>query len=57
LATGGAHPRAIGSPETVASTLHKFIDEAGIDDFNLSYAVSPGNFEEMNKYLWPELRK
>jgi FMN-dependent oxidoreductase (nitrilotriacetate monooxygenase family) len=57
LAIGGAHPRAIGSPKTVADTLQKFIDDAGIDGFNLSYAVSPGNFEDMVKYLWPELRK
>jgi alkanesulfonate monooxygenase SsuD/methylene tetrahydromethanopterin reductase-like flavin-dependent oxidoreductase (luciferase family) len=57
LANGGAHPRAIGSPQTAADTLQKFINEAGIDGFNLSYAISPGNFEDMIKYLWPELRK
>jgi FMN-dependent oxidoreductase (nitrilotriacetate monooxygenase family) len=57
LAMGRAHPRAIGSPQTVADTLQKCIDDAGIDGFNLSYAISPGNFEDMIKYLWPELRK
>ncbi|TVY57610.1 Dimethyl-sulfide monooxygenase [Lachnellula cervina] len=57
LAIGGAHPRAIGSPQTVADILQKWIDVAGVDGFNLSYAISPGGFEDMIKYLWPELRK
>ncbi|TVY30906.1 Dimethyl-sulfide monooxygenase [Lachnellula hyalina] len=57
LAIGGAHPRAIGSPQTVADILQKWIDVAGVDGFNLSYAISPGGFEDMIQYLWPELRK
>ncbi|KAI9745891.1 MAG: hypothetical protein M1818_000572 [Claussenomyces sp. TS43310] len=57
LAIGGAHPRAIGSPQTVANILQNWIDVAGIDGFNLSYAVSPGDFEDMITYLFPELRK
>lgn len=36
LAIGGAHPRAIGSPQTVADILERWIDVAGIDGFNLS---------------------
>ncbi|TVY45330.1 Dimethyl-sulfide monooxygenase [Lachnellula subtilissima] len=57
LAIGGAHPRAIGSPQTVADLLQKWIDVAGVDGFNLSYAISPGGFEDMIEYLWPELRR
>lgn len=57
LAVGGAHPRAIGSPKTVADMLERWIDVAGIDGFNLSYAISPAGFEDTIKYLWPELRK
>ncbi|XDG09799.1 hypothetical protein ABKA04_009414 [Annulohypoxylon sp. FPYF3050] len=56
LAVGGAHPRAIGSPKTVADMLQKWIDEAGIDGFNISYAVNPGDFEDTIEYLLPELR-
>ncbi|KAK7419656.1 hypothetical protein QQX98_003247 [Neonectria punicea] len=56
LAIGGAHPRAIGSPKTVADILQKWIDEAGIDGFNISYAVSPGDFQDIVKWLLPELR-
>jgi hypothetical protein len=33
------------------------VDEAGIDGFNVSYAINPGDFEDIIKYLWPELRK
>ncbi|KAH6679203.1 coenzyme dependent N5,N10-methylene tetrahydromethanopterin reductase [Halenospora varia] len=57
LAVGGVHARAIGSPQTVADVLQRWIDVAGIDGFNLSYAISPGGFDDMIKYLWPELRK
>jgi len=57
LALGGAHPRAIGSPETVANILQNWIDTAEIDGFNLAYAISPGTFEDIIKYLLPELEK
>ncbi|KAK7725324.1 hypothetical protein SLS63_008186 [Diaporthe eres] len=56
LAISGAHAKAIGSPKTVADILQRWITEAGIDGFNLSYATTPGTFEDMIKYLWPELR-
>ncbi|KAB8261587.1 luciferase-like domain-containing protein [Aspergillus pseudonomiae] len=57
LALGGAHPRAIGSPSTVADILQRWVDVAGVDGFNFSYAVSPGTFEDMIEYLFPELRR
>ena len=57
LAMTGAHPRAVGSPTTVADLLQKWIDEAGIDGFNFSYATTPHTFEDMIKYLWPELKR
>ncbi|KAF4460305.1 Dimethyl-sulfide monooxygenase [Fusarium albosuccineum] len=56
LSVGGAHARAVGSPKTVADILQKWIDEAGIDGFNISYAVNPGDFEDIIKWLLPELR-
>lgn len=57
LAIGGAHAKAIGSPTTVADFLQNFIDISGTDGFNLSYAVSPGGFSDIVKYLFPELRR
>ena len=57
LAISGAHPRAVGSPTTVADILQKWVDVAEVDGFNLSYATTPGTFEDLIKYLWPELHK
>ncbi|KAL4897036.1 luciferase-like domain-containing protein [Aspergillus ambiguus] len=57
LALGGAHPRAIGSPSTVADILQRWVDVAGVDGFNFSYAISPGTFEDMIEYLFPELQR
>lgn len=57
LAISGAHPRAIGSPETVADIMQTWIDEADVDGFNVSYATTPQTFEDIVKYLWPELRR
>ena len=57
LAIGGAHARAIGSPQTVADILQTWIEEGDIDGFNVPYAVSPGDFQDMIKYLFPELKK
>jgi alkanesulfonate monooxygenase SsuD/methylene tetrahydromethanopterin reductase-like flavin-dependent oxidoreductase (luciferase family) len=57
LALGGPHPKAIGSAKTVADILENWINVADVDGFNLSYAVSPGGFEDMIKWLFPELRK
>jgi alkanesulfonate monooxygenase SsuD/methylene tetrahydromethanopterin reductase-like flavin-dependent oxidoreductase (luciferase family) len=57
IALGGAHPRAIGSPQTVADILEHWIKEADIDGFNFAHTITPGTFEDLIKYLWPELRK
>lgn len=37
LAISGAHPRAVGSPQTVADIMQRWVDEATVDGFNLSY--------------------
>ena len=57
LAISGAHPRAIGSPKTVANIMQRWVDEAGVDGFNISYATTPGTFQDLITYLWPELRR
>lgn len=57
LALGGAHPRAIGSPQTVADIMQRWVDEADIDGFNFAHTISPGTFEDLIKFVWPELRK
>ena len=37
---GGIGPVLVGTPATVADRLERWIDEAGIDGFNLAYAVA-----------------
>jgi alkanesulfonate monooxygenase SsuD/methylene tetrahydromethanopterin reductase-like flavin-dependent oxidoreductase (luciferase family) len=56
LSVGGPGARAIGSPKTVADILQTWADEAGIDGFNISYAINPSDFEAVIEWLLPELR-
>ena len=56
LAFGGAHARAVGSAKTVADILETWVRKTGIDGFNLSYAVVPGDLEDHAKLLVPELK-
>lgn len=57
IGIGGIHPKLVGSPTTIADALEKIADEAGVDGFNISYAVSPGTFEDFATYVIPELRR
>lgn len=57
LVIGGPHAKAIGSPTTVADFLERWVDESGVDGFNLSYAINPGDFEDIVQWLLPELRR
>ncbi|OQO12398.1 hypothetical protein B0A48_03040 [Cryoendolithus antarcticus] len=46
-----------GTKDTKWTKKLKWVDEAQIDGFNISYATTPGTFEDIVKYLWPELRR
>jgi hypothetical protein len=54
---GGLGPVAIGSPQTVADEMERWVREADIDGFNLGYVTTPGSFEDVVELLVPELRK
>lgn len=54
---GGLGPVGIGSPQTVADEMERWIKEADIDGFNLGYVTTPGTFEEVVDLLIPELRR
>ncbi|MBL8673500.1 MAG: LLM class flavin-dependent oxidoreductase, partial [Rhodospirillales bacterium] len=56
-AIGGRGPVIVGSPTTVADALQTWIDESDADGFNLSFAVSPGDFVDVVEMLVPELQK
>ncbi|KAH8590508.1 luciferase-like domain-containing protein [Bisporella sp. PMI_857] len=57
VAIGGLAPLAIGSPETVADELERWVNEAGIIGFNLVHATCPGSLEDVVNLLIPELRR
>lgn len=54
---GGMGPVVVGSPQTVADELQSWVEETGVDGFNLAYAVTPETFEGIVDLLVPELQK
>ena len=56
IGVGGIHPTLVGGPKKVADQLEELADAAGVDGFNLAYAISPGSFEEFVDFVVPELR-
>jgi hypothetical protein len=54
---GGLGPVGIGSPQTVADELERWMKEADVDGFNLGYVTTPGTFEDVVDLLVPELRR
>lgn len=53
---GGAGPVLVGAPEQIADALQEWID-AGIDGFNLAYAITPGSFEDFIEGVVPVLQR
>lgn len=56
-AIGGLGPVGIGSPQTVADDMVRWIKEADLDGFNIGYVTTPGTFEDVVELLIPELRR
>ncbi|MDT0470376.1 5,10-methylene tetrahydromethanopterin reductase, partial [Streptomyces sp. DSM 41699] len=46
-----------GSPTEVADELERWVDEAGVDGFNLAYVTTPGTFVDFARHVVPELRR
>lgn len=57
VAIGGAGPVLVGSASTVAEAMCAFAEATGIDGFNLSYAVMPGDFRRVVELLVPALQE
>jgi long-chain alkane monooxygenase len=53
---GGRGPVVAGGPGTVADEMERWIDEADVDGFNLAYAITPGTFDDIIKYVVPVLQ-
>ncbi|KAI8712576.1 Bac-luciferase domain-containing protein [Fusarium sp. LHS14.1] len=56
-AIGGLGPVSVGSPQTVADEMERWIREGDLDGFNVGYVTTPGTFEEVVELLIPELRR
>ena len=56
-AIGGLGPVPVGSPETVANELERWVREGDVDGFNVGYVTTPGSFEDLVDLLIPELRR
>lgn len=57
IGIGGIGPVIVGSPSTVADELERWVDEAGIDGFNLAYVITPGTMEDFVDLAIPELQR
>lgn len=54
---GGDGPVIVGSAETVADQLESWVDETGVDGFNLAGTAVPEAWEQVADLLIPELQK
>ena len=57
IGLGGRGPVVVGSPAQVADQLEAWMDETGIDGFNLAFAVMPETFSDVVELIVPELQK
>jgi len=57
LGVAANKPVLAGSPQTVADGLIGWMEEGGLDGFNVEYVVSPGDFEAVVDHVVPELQR
>jgi alkanesulfonate monooxygenase len=55
-AIGGRSPVLIGSGAEVAEDLQSWVEDTGVDGFNLAYALTPGTFADVADLVVPELQ-
>ncbi|PLZ03516.1 N5,N10-methylene tetrahydromethanopterin reductase [Burkholderia sp. WAC0059] len=56
LELGGRYPAIVGSAAQVADELQAWVDETGVDGFNLSRTVVPESYEDFIELVVPELQ-
>ncbi|MEU1513218.1 LLM class flavin-dependent oxidoreductase [Streptomyces sp. NPDC005811] len=54
---GGTGPTIVGSPTTVADELTRWMDETGVDGFNLAHAVKYQDVADFIELVVPELQR
>jgi alkanesulfonate monooxygenase SsuD/methylene tetrahydromethanopterin reductase-like flavin-dependent oxidoreductase (luciferase family) len=54
---GGLGPTIVGGPESIADQLQQWVEDAGVDGFNLAYTLAPGTFEDFVSLVVPVLKQ
>ena len=57
LSIGSVMPKVVGSPQTVADELERWMEEGGCDGFNLVPVTQPHGFAEFADLVVPELQR
>ena len=57
IGLGGRGPVIVGSPPQVADQLEQWADNAGVDGFNLSYALAHETLQDVVDLIVPELQQ
>jgi long-chain alkane monooxygenase len=57
IGIGGTGPTIVGSPTTVADELTAWMDETGIDGYNLAHAVKYQDIADFIELVVPELQR
>jgi alkanesulfonate monooxygenase SsuD/methylene tetrahydromethanopterin reductase-like flavin-dependent oxidoreductase (luciferase family) len=57
LKLGGRYTTIVGDPIQVADALQSWVDEAGVDGFNLTRTVTPESYEDFINLVIPELQE
>ncbi|HAV36646.1 MAG TPA: 5,10-methylene tetrahydromethanopterin reductase, partial [Massilia sp.] len=57
IGLGGRGPTIVGDPRQVADELIAWLDETGIDGFNLTYALAFEDMQGVVELVVPELRR
>lgn len=56
LALGGRYATVVGSPQDIADELQSWVDEAGVDGFNLARTVVPESYTDFIDQVVPALQ-
>jgi FMN-dependent oxidoreductase (nitrilotriacetate monooxygenase family) len=57
VSIGGMGPVTVGSPEQVADFMEEWIDDTGMDGFNMAYVTTPGTFADFIDLVIPVLQE
>lgn len=57
IGIGGTSPVIVGGPETCADELESWINETGIDGFNIAHAVKYQDIADFAEFVAPELQR